>query len=156
MESKWTVVKNSRYERSERCFDPVEEGVAGLGTDLCVGAEHLGLQAKESNDYSSLVGAPLKLAAKQVPSVPPLDGLKNKIGEGFYLRARSSDYPVFTECAADFDLCDTEGWPSVGPESASVLNPQLPSWSTAVKKPPPPVIKQRKEVGQHDQVLAAL
>lgn len=147
----WTVVK-SRCEPSEKYANPSEGEKVPLQTGHSSNQLH-SHQAKESNDFTSLVGAPIKLVSvpKQsvsAASVTTSDSLREKIGQGFFLRtggSLESPSPVFVKASqsrTDLDLRDAGEWPSMG--GAGVPTSQLPSWSNAVKNPPPPVVKHSK------------
>lgn len=93
-----------------------------------------------SNPYRDLVGAPLR---KRLPTqrfdTDSHHGLRNRVGGILHL---PPDHPLPSQKTSGdaqsteltFDYSD-EQWPSMG--SGNVV-PQLTSWSTVVKKPPPP------------------
>lgn len=144
----WQTVVKSRCEQSEGYANPGERGNVHQQTD------QLHSQTKEPEDLSRLVGAPIKLVSvpKQsvtAASVVTVDSLRDKIGEGFYLRTRGSlesSSPVFVKAhqsSADLDLGDAGEWPTMG--GTSIPTSQLLSWSNAVKNPPPQVVKHSKD-----------
>lgn len=137
--SEWTVVKGRSesiervkiHQKTVKCekgkSDSTQE--AGFCPLLRYGA-----------DITSLVGAPIKKA--DVLRQDPAAALRDKIGEGFYLRMESSSLvPVQTD-DAEFDLCDAGEWPSMGKKSGST--PQLGSWSTVLKNPAPVPLRRGK------------
>lgn len=133
MESEWRVVK----VRSE----PSEGSKSKILSVRIQGTER-------SRDLKDLVGAPIVKAdvAKWAPATTPEAlRLKDKIGEGFYLRTPISLDPLPPKAHQNqYDLCDAGQWPTMGAEGA-LLNPQLASWSKVVKAPAPIVTSHTKK-----------
>lgn len=155
-EVEWTVVKcRGEHKCSAILQDPNPTLGEGKGWEPKIPSEKpaqvltgaradvLDQRIQRTDNLSSLVGAPIKLVSKQ-PFTPVQTSslLKDKIGEGLYLRTHRSEAastsPGIVETQqsiADLDLCDAGEWPSMGEGRAP--QSQLSSWSSAVKNPPP-------------------
>ena len=153
-EIEWTVVKSKGEHKPPATFHEClkyPSSTLGEGEELrCTNpsegpetyernAEILDHHTLSPDEITSLVGAPIKLVSKQILNPVGTPGsLRDKIGEGFYLRAHGDVIVKTRQSIADLDLCDAGEWPSMG--KVATLQSQLPSWSNAVKNPPPPQV----------------
>lgn len=139
VEGEWRVVKARP--------GPVEGAIAGHEQRR---EEKLTLQGPEAIrgqellDLTRLVGAPIKRADVATSCWPPStvsESVRDKIGEGFYLRTPIPRGPLPPDKTQG--LFDAGEWPSMG-VPGSLTTPQLPSWSKVLTNPAPVVPRHTK------------